>query len=89
MTDDWKPGTGRKICKLYAWIATEPDGGEGLVAAYVPGTGGWTPLIGADRARVESFRSHAEATVEATGATISLKVFDGGTVIDTIESAKR
>src|ERR1700745_2265416 len=27
----WKPQTGQKIERLYAWIAEEPDGGEGVM----------------------------------------------------------
>ena len=26
----WRPNIGRRIDALYAWIATEPDGGEGI-----------------------------------------------------------
>ena len=30
MSGAWKVGTGQKIERLYAWVATEPDGGEGV-----------------------------------------------------------
>jgi hypothetical protein len=82
---DWKPGTGQKIEKLYAWVAEEPDGGEGVCAMSVPGLGGMVPLIGADRARIESYRGHAHAVRVASGYPVRLKVFSEGVVIDEIE----
>jgi hypothetical protein len=83
MGDDWKAGTGQRIEKLYAWIAEEPDGGEGVVGGTFPGLG-TIPLIGADKARIESYRTFAEMTQRATGYPVRLKVFSGGVVIDAI-----
>jgi hypothetical protein len=80
----WRPGTGQKIEKLYAWISEEPDGGEGVVGMRIPSLGGMVPLIGADGARIESLRQHAEIVRRVTGYPVRLKVFAQGVVIDEI-----
>lgn len=88
MANEWKAGTGQQIEKLYAWIADEGTGGEGIIGALMPtgrGGVGWTPLIGADRARIESYRHIAEAAAKAAGKTVYLKVFGAGVVIEKIE----
>jgi len=70
---NWKANTGQRIDRLYAWIAVEPDGGEGVCA--------WQfgddrlPLIGADKERIESLRPFAEAIREQTGYPIMLVEF--------------
>jgi hypothetical protein len=80
---DWKPGNGLKIERIYAWVAEEPDGGEGVVASQIPGVG-WVPLIGADRSRIESYRERAAAVARGTGCKVRLKLFGAGVVIDEI-----
>jgi hypothetical protein len=82
MSDEYKPGKGLPIVKLYAWVATEPDGGEGIVAGELPGVPGFTPLIGADRARIESYRAIAERVKQLSGCPVRLKMFASGTVLD-------
>lgn len=72
---DWKPGKGQKIEKLYAWVATEPGGGEGVCGMSIPELGGMVPLVGADRARIESLRPYAEQTRKASGYPIRLVEF--------------
>lgn len=74
MSDDWKPDRGQSIDRLYAWVATEADGGEGVCAAWVPGLGNM-PLVGADRARIESLRPQAEDVAASTGAVVRLIEF--------------
>ena len=66
---------GKPIERLYAWIATEPDGGEGVCGAYLSGMPGFTPLIGADRARIESLRPHARLVAAKTGCPVRLVEF--------------
>jgi hypothetical protein len=75
---------GQKIDSLFAWVATEPDGGEGVIGGTLPGMPGPTPFIGADKARVECFREAAEQVAQLTGYPVRLKVFSGGVVIDEI-----
>lgn len=86
MSESWKPRAGQAINTLYAWVATEPDGGEGVIAGVLPGMPGMTPLIGADRARIESYREIAINAHQATGYPVRLKMFGAGVVIDVIAS---
>ena len=66
---------GRRIERLYAWIATEPNGREGVPMVNSP-EGGWVPLIGADRDRIESFREHARYYQRQLGCSVRLVCFD-------------
>jgi hypothetical protein len=70
----------QKITRLYAWIAEEPDGGEGIVSAQLGDV--HMPLIGADRARIESFRNIAKEIQVYTSYPIKLAVFDCMTIIE-------
>jgi hypothetical protein len=87
MTDNWKTNGGQKIDRLYAWTALDPDdnGGEGIIGGPVGPGGMQVPLIGADKARMESYRPVAEMIADALGVTVRLKVFGQGVVIDEIE----
>lgn len=70
---DWKPGQGQAIERLYAWIATEPDGGEGVCSFQLGDM--HMPLIGADMARIESLRGHAAVIAKASGYPVRLVEF--------------
>jgi hypothetical protein len=72
---EWKPGKGQKIERLYAWVATEPDGGEGVCGMTIPELGGLVPLVGADRERIESLRIYAEQIRKASGCPTRLVEF--------------
>lgn len=72
----------KQIIDFYAWVATEPDGGEGVPAIDIGG-GVIMPLVGADRERVESLRPHAMAVCHMLGHPIKLVRFHG---IETLES---
>ena len=72
----------QKIQKLYAWIATESDGGEGLAAAQLVPGGLVMPLIGADRARIEQLRETARTVSNSTGCKVDLVEFSTRRVID-------
>jgi hypothetical protein len=69
----WKPGTGQSIDALYAWVATEPDGGEGICSAQLGDI--HMPLVGADMDRIKSLRSFAELARAATGYPVRLVRF--------------
>lgn len=51
----------KKITSLYAWVATEANGGEGIPAvSMMMGNGEWImPLFGADMDRIKSLRGEA------------------------------
>lgn len=73
MTQSWRPGQGQSIDALYAWVATEPDGGEGVCSAQIGDT--HYPLVGADMARIKSYRQHAELIHRMTGHPVRLVRF--------------
>lgn len=61
------------ITELYAFIATEAPGEEGVPAI---SSGPWMmPLFGADQARVDSLRTHAQLIADTTGKTLTLARF--------------
>lgn len=51
-----------KIVELYAWIVTQPDGEDTVPAIRGPHNT-VVPLVGSDRARMESLRSAAKECV--------------------------
>jgi hypothetical protein len=72
-----------KIDEMYAFIAKDPDGGEGL-AAFLTNEG-WQPMVGADMARVHLLKPIAEKLAKNTGQPIKLVKFTTRTEIETIE----
>jgi hypothetical protein len=76
-------GTGQKIERLYAWTAIEPDGSEGLIGMALP-DGQHIPMIGADKARIESLRGIAERHGRRMGYSVRLTMFSTVTVLETI-----
>jgi hypothetical protein len=62
------------ITNLYAWIATEADGGEGVPAVMVPYKGEplMKPLLGTDMERVRSLRDDAVMLKQTSGARMRL-----------------
>ena len=73
MTKSWHPGQGQEIEALYAWVATEPDGGEGVCSAQIGGM--HLPLVGADMDRMKSLRPYAETVRRMSGYPVRLVRF--------------
>lgn len=67
---DGKPLT---IDALFAWVVTEPDGGEGVCSALIGDI--HHPLVGADMDRIKSYRDHAEFIRCETGYPVRLVRF--------------
>lgn len=63
-----------KIDEMYAFIATEDDGQEGI-CAFQSQPGVWLPMVGADLKRVDSLRPMAKAIAKATGKRIEVCKF--------------
>lgn len=75
------PGSEHKtITEMFAWVLTEPEGGEGIPAIMFGGS--IMPLIGADRARIESLRQAAVDVRRTSGCPVRLVRFDGRTVLE-------
>lgn len=64
-----------KITEMYAFVTQDGDDpdDEGVMGIKIGGT--WMPLVGADMARVESIRPHAEEIAEATGKSFRVLKF--------------
>jgi hypothetical protein len=65
--------SGKRIDAIYAWVATEPDGGEGVCSAQIGEI--HMPLVGADIERIKSLRGYAEMIRQATMLPIRLVRF--------------
>ena len=70
-----------KIDGLWAWIATEDDGQEGVIGQAT--RIGWLPLIGADRERIESYRDIAQGIADL-GSHVQLVQFTTRTDLGTL-----
>jgi hypothetical protein len=64
---------------MFAYIATEADGGEGIPAFRLGAT--MFPMVGADMARMDSMRPQAEL-LAAMGMPIKLVKFTGLEVLE-------
>lgn len=74
-----------KIERLYAWIATDESGEDGIPALATPQ--GTMPMIGSDKARIESLRPRAEALAREEGYPVKLVEFTRMVVLETFEGA--
>jgi len=64
-----------KIEKIYAYVATEAPGDEGILAMFLPGTHTWFPLVGADMERINSLKPYAEKVARQTNKRVVLAEF--------------
>jgi hypothetical protein len=87
MANEWHPRKGQKIERLYAWVAEEADGGEGLCS--MPLGDLTMPMIGADRERIESMREYAQRIASILGIPVRLIEFSTRTVLEDSPDARR
>lgn len=66
--------TPHKITELFAWVATDQDGTEGVCGQLLP-SNTLMPMIGSDRDRIESLRPAAEEVRRLTGFPVKLMRF--------------
>lgn len=72
------------VKELWAYLAVDPgDGDEGIVAAWLNGS--WTPLVGADRQRMESLRELATAYAKDVKRLFRLVRFEQRIVVEVID----
>jgi hypothetical protein len=74
---------GFQIEKIYAWICVDDDGDHGIPAIQVGNVA--MPLVGADKARIESYRPFAEA-IASGGRPVWLAEFSSMRVIERLKS---
>lgn len=70
----------KKLTEMFAWVCTEPDGGEGIPTIMLDGM--MFPMLGGDKARIESFRSHAQAVAANSGYPMRLVRFSEREVLE-------
>lgn len=63
-----------RILSFWAFTQVDADDTEGVIGMTVPGLG-FTPLVGADLARVASLRPYAQQVATATGRPVTLAHF--------------
>ena len=71
-----------KIEEIWAFIAEEGPDDEGLCAFKLGDS--WLPLVGADKARIESLKPMAERIAKTTGKEILLAKFSVRTDVQVI-----
>lgn len=62
-----------KINEIYAYIATETDGKEGVLGGIFEGRA--LPFIGADLSRMESLRPYAQLVADEKGIDVKMVHF--------------
>ena len=76
----------KKIVEMYAFIATDNNGDEGITAMLVGDK--WLPMVGADMDRIESLRKIAVMMAGKHGAKITLAKFTVRTDLEEIKPRK-
>jgi hypothetical protein len=75
----------QKITEIWAWVVEEPDGGEGIPAAFIPELRHLTPLLGSDEARVRSLQVLARSAAAVAGYPLKLVRFTHLEVLERYE----
>jgi hypothetical protein len=76
-------GSRQDVTEIFAWVVEDARGGEGIPAAMIGGR--IMPLIGADRARIESLREHAIAARIMTAQPVRLVRFSNREIVETLK----
>jgi hypothetical protein len=71
------------IEKMFAYIARDADGTEGLIGIMTPE--GWMPLVGADLQRAASLKPYAQAMANELQSIVTLAVFSVREDLETLE----
>jgi hypothetical protein len=74
-----------RIDEIFAFIVTDTDGTEGVAAFLAPKSGGWMPMVAADRARVDSLMPMARDLARHGGVTIRLTRFSTREILEEIK----
>lgn len=76
---------GLQINELYAWVAVDEDGDEGVMSFYSPQLQAHMPMVGADFPRVDSMREIARRLARDGGVECELRKFTAMTVVEKVE----
>jgi hypothetical protein len=69
---------------IYAWTEIDPDGGEGIIFAFIPAIGMTGNLQHRNRNIVEAFRPIAKAHAKSTGHKVRLVKFARDETLETL-----
>lgn len=72
-----------KIQSMWAFVVVDDDGTEGVIGRTVPGLG-FTPLVGADLARIKDLMPYAQSVATTLGKPVTLAHFSVRTDADVI-----
>ena len=70
------------INEMYAYIAVDGDGDEGVCAFWSEGS--WYPMVGADQERTDALRDMAQSIANETDTTLELRRYSGVEMLETI-----
>ncbi len=73
-----------KITEMWAWVSVEKGEDDEGVIGWRTGDF-WMPLVGADKARIESLRQFAEMTAQLTNKPVRLVKFSTREDIEVIQ----
>lgn len=74
--------TAYSIKLLYAFIAIDEDGDEGVCAMLTPE--GWVPMVGSDMERIDSLRPVAAEIAKRSGKIVHLRRFSSMEIVNVI-----
>jgi len=78
-----------RVNEMWAWVTVDSrDGNEGI-PAFQAKDGMAMPMIGADRARVESMRPIAERVASSTGIPVRLLRFTNREEVEVLDLSKK
>lgn len=78
-----RTGTLPRIEAIWAWLAIDEEGSEGVVGGF---TGGhFLPLIASDKIRLDQLRPIAESAAQTSGMRVMLAKFTAREDIETID----
>jgi hypothetical protein len=87
MVEIHKPPNEKIIDAVFVGLSEDPDGKNGIVAAYAPGIGG-TPMVTASDAVLEFFKSQALMLAKGMEAHIKIYRFNRAECIFDTEKPK-
>lgn len=73
-----------RITEMFAFVVADTGPDDEGVTAFCGPDGTWRPMVGADMARINSLREHAQAIASVTGKPIKVLRFTGRTEVEVI-----
>jgi hypothetical protein len=74
-----------RIEEMFAFVVADTGPDDEGIPAFCGPDGVWRPMVGADMARVQSLREHAQAIADVTGKPIKVLRFSRRSQVEVIE----